>query len=144
MGPTSMNKQCSSWSDAAKRGVWSGFTLFCHSYNTHFRHTNKDVKWDLRSCCLMLVAAVKRLPVLHHSAVYIFVCFVIIESSMVTLKIDTTSTCARGHMQSRKLHCCIWRILIKPNLRFSFFFVFFVSKGNRLEFCIIQILKQVW
>ena len=37
-------------------------------------------------CC---VAAVKRLPVLHHSADYIFVSIWIIETILVTLKIET-------------------------------------------------------
>ena len=33
-------------------------------------------------------------------------------------------------MQPRKLQFCIWRDSIKPSLRFSWFCVFFVSKGN--------------
>ena len=33
-------------------------------------------------------------------------------------------------MQPCKLQCCIWRDSIKPNLRFSWFCVFFISKGN--------------
>ena len=32
-------------------------------------------------------------------------------------------------MQPRKLQFCIWRVSIKPSLRFSWFCVFFVSKG---------------
>ena len=36
----------------------------------------------------------------------------------------------RGRMQPRKLQCCICRDTIKPRLRFSWFCVFFVSKGN--------------
>ena len=35
----------------------------------------------------------------------------------------------RGRMQPRKLQCCIWRDSIKPSLRFSWFCVFFISKG---------------
>ena len=37
-------------------------------------------------------------------------------------------------IQPRKLHCRTWRDFIKPSLRFSFFCVFFVSKGNLLDF----------
>ena len=33
-------------------------------------------------------------------------------------------------MQPRKLQCCIWRDSTKPSLRFSWFWMFFVSKGN--------------
>ena len=36
------------------------------------------------------------------------------------------------HMQSRKLHCCIW----KTSSLFSFFCVFFVSRGSRSDFYI--------
>ena len=36
----------------------------------------------------------------------------------------------RGRIQPRKLQYCIWRDSIKPSLRFSWLFVFFVSKGN--------------
>ena len=35
-----------------------------------------------------------------------------------------------GRMQLRKLQCCIWSDSIKPSVRFSWFCVFFVSKGN--------------
>ena len=38
--------------------------------------------------------------------------------------------CLWGCMQPRKLQCYIWRDSIKPSLRFSWFCVFFVSKGN--------------
>ena len=37
-----------------------------------------------------------------------------------------------GRMQPRKLYCCIFRDLVKPSLRFSFFCVFFVSNVNLL------------
>ena len=33
-------------------------------------------------------------------------------------------------MQPRQLQCCIWRDSIKLSLRFSWFCMFFVSKGN--------------
>ena len=35
-----------------------------------------------------------------------------------------------GGVQPRKLQCCIWRDSVKPSLLFSWFCVFFVSKGN--------------
>ena len=37
-------------------------------------------------------------------------------------------------MLPRKLECCIWRDLLKPILRFPLLCVFFVSKGNPLDF----------
>ena len=37
-------------------------------------------------------------------------------------------------MQPRKLHSYIWRDSIKPSLRVSFFYVFFVSKGSLSDF----------
>ena len=43
-------------------------------------------------------------------------------------------TSARESMHTRKPHCCIWRDLLKPSLRFSFFCVSFVSKGRLLDF----------
>ena len=65
------------------------------------------------------VAAVKRLPLLHHSADYIFISFGNTESILLTLKIE---------------YRFIWGDLIKPSLRFSFSYVFIVSKGNILDF----------
>ena len=41
---------------------------------------------------------------------------------------------ARGQIQSYKLHCCIWRDLIKLSIWFSLCCLFFVSKGNLLDF----------
>ena len=37
-------------------------------------------------------------------------------------------------LSNEPLHCCIWRGLTKLSLWFSFFCVFFVSKGNLLDF----------
>ena len=37
-------------------------------------------------------------------------------------------------MQPRKLHSSIWRALIKPNLQFSFLYVFFVPYIDRVCF----------
>ena len=39
-------------------------------------------------------------------------------------------------IQPCKLHCYIWKVLIKSSLRFSIFFCVFVSKGNLLDFCL--------
>ena len=57
-----------------------------------------------------------------------FISFGIIEPILVILKIEYAGV--RGRMQPRNLQCCIWRNSIKPSLRFSWFYVFFVSKGN--------------
>ena len=42
-------------------------------------------------------------------------------------------------MQPRKLHSSIWRVLIKPSLWFSFFYLLFVSKGNLLDFIMFRL-----
>ena len=55
------------------------------------------------------------------------VIFCFIEPFLVILKIEYRF---RGHMQPRKLQCCIWRDSVKLSLRFSWFWVFFVSKSN--------------
>ena len=64
------------------------------------------------------VAAVKRLPVLHHSADYIFISFGIIEPILVALKFKhRLSRCSvMGRIQPRKTHSCIWKGVIKPSL----------------------------
>ena len=71
-----------------------------------------------------------------------FISFGIIEPILVILKIECRlfRRKRRGDgegdgegelsMQTRKLQCCIWSDSIKPSLRFSWFCVFFVSKGN--------------
>ena len=41
---------------------------------------------------------------------------------------------ARGRKQCRKFHYCLRRVSIKPRLPFSIWNVFFVSKGNLLDF----------
>ena len=46
-------------------------------------------------------------------------------------------------MQPRKLHCCIWRDSIKPSLRFSWFCVFLVSKGNPFRLLFLQTKLRV-
>ena len=94
------------------------------------------------SWCKCHVAAVKRLPVLHHNAVYIFIfiSFGIIEPMLVTLKIEYSLwRCwvrgfggaggggGGGRMQPRKLYSCIWRNYIKSGLWISVFYVFFLS-----------------
>ena len=53
------------------------------------------------------VAAVQRLPVLHHSADYILITFGIIEPILLTLKIEYRLICALGRMQPCRIHCCI-------------------------------------
>ena len=79
------------------------------------------------------VAAVKRLSVLRRSADYILVHFGSLSPFWMFWKSIAAKAGARGRMKPRKLHCCIWRVLIKPNLPFLFFCVFFVSKGNLLD-----------
>ena len=76
------------------------------------------------------VAAVKSLPVHHHSSGYVLFPLGSLSPSWLFCKSNTTLANARMRMNPRKLQCCIWRDSIKPSLRFSWFCVFFVSEGN--------------
>ena len=94
------------------------------------------------------VAAVKRHPILHHSADYILLSLGLLSPFWLIWKSNTTSVGARGGgvggwgggvgvgvcMQPCKLHFCTWRDLIKPSLRFLTYCVFLVSIGNLLNF----------
>ena len=96
------------------------------------------------------VAAVKCLPVLHHSADFISVGM--IELILVTLKIEYRLSRwwgrdgleGGGHIQPGKLHCCIWRTLTNPNLWFSFFCIFFVSKDSLLDFYLMKYASRAF
>ena len=80
---------------------------------------------------------VKHLPVLHHSADYIFICFWIIEQILISLKIKHRLNFCLAQMQHRKLFSCIWRDVIKPSLWYLLYFcvyVFFISKCIILDF----------
>ena len=65
------------------------------------------------------MVAVKGLPVHRHSAGHILFPLESLSPSWLFWKSN-----------SAKLQCCIWRDSTKPSLRFSWFCVFFVSKGN--------------
>ena len=86
----------------------------------------------------------KRLSVPHQSADYIFIFLLIIEPFEPILTaliiVHRLSQCERGWGGGvggggggGQVYCCIRKDLIKPNLQFSFFYVFFVSKGNSLD-----------
>ena len=67
--------------------------------------------------------------------IFFFISFGIIETIRITLKIKCRlSRGARECIQSWKLHSCIWRGWIQPSLRFLYFCMFIVSKGNLLDF----------
>ena len=86
------------------------------------------------SWCKCRVAAVKRLPVLHHSADYIFNSFGITGPIVVSFKWSSAHVYAKERKQCCKLHYCLSRVSIKQRLPFSICNVFFVSKGNLFDF----------
>ena len=73
---------------------------------------------------------IRTFPVLHHCAGYILISFWVMSPFWFLWKSKT----AKAGIYSRKLHSCMWRVLIKPSLPFSFFRVVFGSKGNHCDF----------
>ena len=78
---------------------------------------------DYCSWCKWRVAAVQTLPVLHHSADYIFISFETLGPIWYLWKWSSAHVYmyANRCRQCCKLHYCLWRVSIKPRLPFFFF-----------------------
>ena len=62
--------------------------------------------------------------------VQVLFCFLWAHSGYFVNRIPLKSALGGVCSLANKLQCCIWRDSIKPSLRFPWFCVFFVSKGN--------------
>ena len=96
-----------------------------------------DFYFTVLQLVLVRVAAVERLP--YFTIVQIIFSFPL--GSLVPLlylwKWIYAHAYTRGRKECCKLHYCLWRVSIKPRLPFSICIVFFVSKGNLLDFYLI-------
>ena len=68
---------------------------------------------------------------LYHSAAFIFILF---GNTEEFLKIDSTKAVARRRVEPANYNSAIWRVSLKPKLRFVY--VFGVCKGNLFRFYI--------
>ena len=68
--------------------------------------------------------------VMFHHCVYDYMCLNVMFYRWGRGPLCRPNRSARGSVQARKLQCCIWSDSIQPSLQFSWFCVFFVSKGH--------------